>query len=205
MTIQKQQKQNDEQLSALIDAEQLDTETSQIVTHLLNDSEHKERYIRLQYIKNSFSHQPSIDVRSNVSLALETLPTHFVDEAVSLQTTSTEDLTQTSWFKILNGQKMMAGMSIAASVMFATFFSLQLINSAPNTIVHDSASNNIQNTIPSDSQKSDVFFEPSVTSPFATLPAFPVSYPITSISQWQDSDSRAKVHAVTYKQPLTND
>ena len=216
MTIQKQQ--NDEQLSALIDAEQLETETSQIVTHLLNDSEYKERYIRLQYAQNALSNKPLIDVRSKVSLALDTLPTHFVDEAVSLQAVSTKDITHTSWFQreggALNGQKMITGMSIAVSVMFATFFSLQLINSPYDSSSHDMYSNsNIKQVKPySATKQNELFFDPSIISPFAELPALLVSYPATSILQWQEDDleisqqvneQKPKIQNMIYKQSVT--
>ena len=201
MTIQKTS-QNNEQLSAFVDAEQSETETSQIVTHLLNDSDYKECYVRLQTVKEALSQQRMIDVRSNISQELESLPTYFVDEAVSLQIANTENVRQTPWFKTLHGQKIITGMSIAASVMFATFFSLQFINYSPDS-PYDTASN-VESNHPISQpkhQKNDVFFEPSETYSFAELPMLPVSYPV----QWQKSDVKLNIQTVTHTQLSNHD
>ncbi len=138
-----EQKLNDrklnERLSAFIDAEQSDIETSLIIDALLNDSEYKQQYIRAQFINDCMNEQVSEaiitnnDLRNNISHALESLPAHFSDDAVSLQTGITEDITSNSWFQALfkksSEHKVISGLSVAASVMFVTLFSLQSLNS----------------------------------------------------------------------------
>ncbi len=214
------QKQHKEQLSTFMDAEQLETETSQIVTHLLNNLEYKERYIRLQYAQDALNHRPLIDIRAELSQALEPLETHFVDEAVCLQTvqtikavqiTDTKDIRQISWFKSLNRQKIMTGASIAASVMFATLLGLEFINSPYTQVSPDITSNKtIHLTNPhSDSKQNKVFFDPSLV---AELPSVLVSYPV-NIFQWKEMETEvsqqvmkpAMIQTVTSKQVFNND
>ncbi|MCU7799710.1 MAG: hypothetical protein KZQ70_06090 [gamma proteobacterium symbiont of Lucinoma myriamae] len=122
--------QKNERLSAFIDAEQSDSETGQIVEALLNDPAYKEQYVRLKLANEHLHEQVQTSVlnsalRDNISLALDDLPAHFVDEAVSLQSAKTEDITQAGWFNRLFENRMLSGVSIAASVMFITLFTLQ--------------------------------------------------------------------------------
>jgi len=126
----KQIKYDDELLSAFIDAEQADIKTAEIVTKLLNDSEYKERYIRYQRCNDSLHQRLAIDVRENISSALDDLAAHYDDDAVSLFVAKTETVSNTHWFKQLFSNKAVSGLSIAASVMFVTFFTLQGFNSA---------------------------------------------------------------------------
>jgi len=131
----KQNKYDNELLSAFIDAEQSDIETTEIVTRLLNDNEYKEHYIRLQQNNEYIHKRPIIDVRGNVSSALDNLAAHYSDDAVSLNTAKTEVVSNTYWFKQLFSNKAVSGLSIAASVMFVTFFTLQGFNSTNSTSV----------------------------------------------------------------------
>lgn len=133
-------------LSAFIDAEQSDIETPQIIDVLLNEPEYKEQYIRGQLI-NDHLHEYAqfsplfVDLRSNINIALDDLPAHFSEAAVSLQTGKTENVSQSGGWQHLFAtsintaveNKMLSGLSVAASVMFVTLFTLQTINSDPNT------------------------------------------------------------------------
>ncbi|MCN4144726.1 MAG: hypothetical protein LC437_06635 [Thiohalomonas sp.] len=117
--------QKKERLSAFIDAEQSDSETSQIVEALHNDPAYKEQYARLQLVNEHLHDQVQTSVlnterRDNISLALDDLPCHFVDEGVSLQIAKTEDITQISWFNRFFENRILSGVSIAASAMFVT-------------------------------------------------------------------------------------
>lgn len=137
MSIHKQKKndcQYKESISAFLDAEQSDIETAQTIDALLNDSEYKEYYMRSQLINEYLQDQVQTSVlntelRNNISLALDDLPGHFVDNAVSLQSIKTQDISHTNWFKRFTENRMLSGVSIAASVMFMTLFTLQGFNS----------------------------------------------------------------------------
>jgi len=144
----KQNKYDNELLSAFIDAEQSDIEAAEIVTSLLNDNEYKEYYIQLQQNNGYIHKRLVIDVRENVSSALDNLPAHYSDDAVSLNTAKTETISNTHWFKLLFSNKAVSGLSIAASVMFVTFFTLQGFNSIsvePESIAADTSQKQIFN------------------------------------------------------------
>ncbi len=130
-----------EMLSAFIDAEQPDIETSQIIDALLNDSEYKEQYIRMQLINDHLHEQPQYNIscdelRNNITLALNDLPAHFSVESVSLQSGITENIPQSGWFQTFFKKsaenKLLSGLSVAASVMFVTLFTLQNFNDSLN-------------------------------------------------------------------------
>ena len=73
-------------------------------------------------------------LRKNISIALDDLPAHFSGDAVSLQTIKTENLSQNSFFTAdFFKNKWLGGLSVAASVMFVTLFTLQGFNSQSNT------------------------------------------------------------------------
>lgn len=149
MNKQKERKLNNEELSAFIDAEQSDIETPQIIDALLNNSDYKEQYIRQQFINDCLNEQISEalstnnEIRNNISLALESLPAHFSEDATYLQSGKTEDVTHNQWlhqfFKMSAEHKLFSGLSVAASVMFITLFSLQTINNSQS----DSLNGNI--------------------------------------------------------------
>ena len=154
----KQKQYDNELLSAFIDAEQSDIETADIVTRLLNDSKYKEYYIRLQ-LSNEYLHKrPAIDVRENIFRALDDLPVYYSNDAVSLHTANTEIVTNTHWFKQLfsnggisgikaiSGMRAISSLSIAASVMFVTFFTLQGLNST-SVELENIADNTVQKQI----------------------------------------------------------
>ena len=135
--------QKNEMLSAFIDAEQSDIETIQIVDALLNEPEYKKRFIRTQLVNdilNDSANAQSSDFLLNnslhkqVSASLDELPAHYVDGAVNLQTLSTEDVTQSSWFRRMFDNKVVSGVSVAASVMFATLFTLQHFDSVNGSV-----------------------------------------------------------------------
>lgn len=131
----KQQKH--EMLSAFIDAEQSDVEITQVVDELLNEPTYKDRYIRMLLINDSLHDQFEQSVltkklHDRVSSALGDLPAHYVDQAVKLQNVATNDVTQTHWFKKVIANKVVSGVSVAASVMFVTLLTLQTFNSESN-------------------------------------------------------------------------
>jgi negative regulator of sigma E activity len=127
------------ELSAFIDAEQSDIETAQIIDQLLSDSKFKDQYARTQLINDYLQEQvqeniPLDVLRKNISLALDDLPAHFSDDAVSLQSIKTEDVSQNSFFIThFLKNKWLSGLSVAASVMFVTLFTLQGLNSQSDT------------------------------------------------------------------------
>jgi len=160
-----EQQQKNEMLSAFVDAEQSDSEISQIVDALLTDNNYKERYIRAQALNNylhdqSQSHGLAIDSKSysgnssggnsayystkeldsklrlNISNALRDIPEHQSfdnDNNHSINVNSQTLPPQTSLlqsfsdslFDSLFKHKIMTGLSVAASVMFVTLFTLQ--------------------------------------------------------------------------------
>ncbi len=139
-------------LSAFIDSEQSDVETSQIIDDLLSDPEYKEKYARTQLINDYLQEQVQqelsfSDLRENISLSLESLPAHFSNDAVHLDTLTTEVVSQNSWlqsfFKKSRENKLLSGLSVAASVMFVTLFTLQGFNGG--ALVDDSKSSSIAN------------------------------------------------------------
>lgn len=181
--------QNKERLSAFIDAEQSDSETSQIVEALLNDPAYKEQYARLQLVNEHLHDQvqtsvSNTELRDNISLALDDLPCHFVDEAVSLQIAKTEDISQTSWFNRFFENRMLSGVSIAASAMFVTLFTLQGFKTESDlshTVSEQSltAANSMHSSL--DKQAPDKT-TPSYIQPVAVLPASYVSSTAAAIT-----------------------
>lgn len=178
-----------EMLSAFIDAELSNIETSQLVDALLNDSEYKAQYIRAQLINDHCQDQmqQSIslgELRNNVALALDDLPAHFSDDAVSLQSVSTEVVPRSNWFKLLFARgaenKMLSGLSVAASVMFVTLFTLQGFStgSSDKTFVShqisDSSAGNAIASKQSAASKQSIAAPSLIQSP-AALPAHLVS------------------------------
>ncbi|MCU7939278.1 MAG: hypothetical protein KZQ64_01720 [gamma proteobacterium symbiont of Bathyaustriella thionipta] len=185
MSIQKQQNKDQhkhESLSAFIDAEQSDNETSQIVDALLNDSAYKEQYIRLQLMNEYLQEQVQTSIletklRDNISLALDDLPGHFVDDAVSLQSLKTEDVSRSSGFNRFFENRMLSGISIAASVMFVTLFTLQGLDSEPG-ITPNMTDNSLVSTNQTNSSLNQLALankNPSLIQSVAELPASYVS------------------------------
>ncbi len=148
----KEQEMN-EVLSASFDAEQSDIETEQLVDALLNDSALKKQYIRAQIIDDSL-HQQIYDnlinsnLRSKIMFCLEDLPAHS-EQPVNIIAPDTAKQPKLSFTDVISGwmqeflqgisrmldNKIISGVSVAASVMFATLFSLQFFNSnATNTL-----------------------------------------------------------------------
>ncbi len=169
--------QPEEVLSAFIDAEQSDIETAQIIDALLNDSELKQQYIRMQRVNDHLQDEVQhADIRGSVSRAIDALPAHFSEDAVTLQTLKTEDVSQSGWLQALFAKtaqhRMVSGLSVAASVMFVTLFTLQSFNqdsglpSAATTI----ADNSGQVTLPQQNM-----YTPSLIQQPSALPATFVS------------------------------
>ena len=177
---------NKEMLSAFIDAEQSDIETSQVIDALLNDPEYKKQYIRTQLINDHLHEQTqhsllSADLRNNIALALDDLPAHFLEQAVSLQTGRTEDLSRSSWFQLFfikslkksfkksSENRMLTGLSVAASVMFVTLFTLQNFNVESGTEL--SRSDNFTGNVIAGSIQSPSVSGPSVSDQRASMPS----------------------------------
>lgn len=200
-----QQKTNEQQvnesLSAFIDAEQPDIETSQIIDDLLNDADYKEQYIRTLLINDHIHSQVqqsiiSDKLRHNVSQALDDLPAHFSEDAVSLQMAKTENVTHLNWlqnfFKKSAENKVLSGLSVAASVMFITLFSLQNFNTDEN--LDNQLSGNVAQTASSES--SQFQSKPSLINISTSLPASYVSTASAGIGendikqnyQWIEAD-----------------
>ena len=108
---------------------------------MLNDSEYKEQYIRTQLINDHLHEQTQYSIscdelRNNIALALDDLPAHFSEESVSLQSGTTENIPQSSWFQTFFKKsvenKLLSGLSVAASVMLVTLFTLQNFNVSLN-------------------------------------------------------------------------
>ncbi len=131
--------QHNETLSAFIDAEQSELETAQMVSALLNDKEFKARYIRMQLMNDSLHNQVhsallKTDVLKSVATQVNALPACHVNALQGeLHTGVIEDVTKSSLFKTIMGHKLVSGLSVAASVMFATLFTLQQFNNEPQT------------------------------------------------------------------------
>jgi len=178
------------ELSAYIDAEQSDVETSQIIDNLLNDSEYKEKYIRSQlindHLQDQIEHEITLsNLRNNISLALEDLPAHFSDDAVSLNALKTEDVSHSSWFKDLFKKsldnKILSGISVAASVMFVTLFTLQAFNSGSNSeYATDNSHSDSLAMQPESNSKSNLSQQVSTPSLIQSPAMLPVSFVSTS-------------------------
>ncbi|WP_198264678.1 RseA family anti-sigma factor [sulfur-oxidizing endosymbiont of Gigantopelta aegis] len=134
MPVQTNEQHANEMLSAFIDAEQSTQETSQVIDALLSDPDFKQQYIRMQsgsdHLHNEVVQSFSMtDLTGNISATLDGLPAHFVDAAVTLQSTETTDVEKlTAWqnlFKKVSENRTLSGLSVAASVMFVTLFALQ--------------------------------------------------------------------------------
>ncbi len=131
--------QQNETLSAFIDAEQSELETAQVVDALLNDKEFKAQYIRMQLMSDSLHNQVhsallKTDVLKSVAAQIDALPACHVGALHNeLHMGVIEDVTKSSLFKTIMGHKLVSGLSVAASVMFATLFTLQQFNHDPQT------------------------------------------------------------------------
>ena len=148
MKLSESEQQKNEMLSAFIDAEQSDTETAQIVDALLSDSDFKARFARAQLLNDSLRgqiHESLLhnNLQNRVSAALDDLPAHYVDDAVDLQPVHTEDVTQSHWFRQLLGNKVFSGVSVAASVMFATLLTIQHFDPASSTSINSFNNNSL--------------------------------------------------------------
>ncbi|MCP3850274.1 MAG: hypothetical protein GY694_08580 [Gammaproteobacteria bacterium] len=181
------EQQSGADLSAFIDAETSEHDTSQIIDKLLNDTEYKRQYIRRQLINDHLQEQVQSDInlsglRSNISSALDELPAHYCEAAVNLQEVVTEDVTLKSqlkefFIKALDN-RVFSGVSVAASVMFVTLFTLQTINSPENNdldvpLAH--SQNNITNSTSNISAAIPALNTPSLINSKVTLPAALVS------------------------------
>jgi negative regulator of sigma E activity len=136
--------QQSEHLSAFIDAELSDREISQMVDMLLNDSGFKQHYVRTQ-LTNDYLHGPvdilidSKDMRNTIALAVDELENYSSGGLLekysldNLQTAKIEDVTHYSWwhtfFNKSSENRLLSGMSVAASVMLVTLFLLQYVDS----------------------------------------------------------------------------
>ncbi len=126
-----------EKLSAFFDAELTDQETTQVVDRLLNDSDYQAQYTRIQLVSDVIQDQvhPALlknEVLKSVSAQLEQLSAYHINDSElvkpKLVKPKIEDVTKSSLFKAIMGHKVVSGLAVAASVMFATLFTLQQFN-----------------------------------------------------------------------------
>jgi negative regulator of sigma E activity len=120
-----------ESLSALIDSEINEQEIPVIIDDLLSDPKYKAYYERLK-LSNDCMHDRLNDKVLNsalvkdISSAIDSLPAHYVEDAVQLKSLKLEQNTTTgNWFSNLLSNRLISGLSVAASVMFVTLFTLQ--------------------------------------------------------------------------------
>lgn len=133
MKMSENEQDKQEMLSAFIDAEQSDVEISQVIDALLNEQEYKNTYIRMQLANDSMHEQIDQTVLNNplynrIASVLEELPPHFSEDAVQLQDVDTADVSRSHWFKKMVTNKVLSGVSVAASVMVVTLITLQSFN-----------------------------------------------------------------------------
>lgn len=137
--------QQNERLSAFIDAELSESQSIKVVDDLLNDEAYKSTYARLQLVSDSLdeSHEQQIisqKLRLNIENALEEMPAHFIEDAVNMHVAKTDNVTKSLWYNKLFENRLVSGISVAASVMLVTLVTLQTIDSTPET---SQATNNI--------------------------------------------------------------
>lgn len=134
-----------ENLSALFDNELSSTERDIVLDRLLGDPDLMKRWQRHQLTHDALSgqlHEPLLknNLLLRVSQALQHEPAHVTESPVSQETvlpansnTSILDhsghadrrLMKAGWFSQVISNKLMAGTSVAVSVMFATLFTVQ--------------------------------------------------------------------------------
>ncbi len=175
-----------ETLSAFLDAEQSEQDVARVVDALLKDPDYKAQYMRSQLISDSIHDQLHSallknDVLKSVSAQIEELPAYHIDDRELLKP-EIEDVTRSSLFKTIMGHKLVSGLSVAASVMFVTLFTLQQFNNDPQ------ATGLADNSMES--------YTPSLIQASAQLPATLVSGTGATISnrqlkqqyQWVEAD-----------------
>lgn len=123
-----------ESICAFIDAELTTTEASDIIDKMIKDPEFKAKYQRLQLANDSLQEQlhsglVNKHLPKTISTTLDELPAHFSDNAVDLQPVETGEIKQHHWFKKLLSNKVVSGVSVAASVMFVTLLTMQQFTS----------------------------------------------------------------------------
>lgn len=175
-----------ETLSAFLDAEQSERDVARVIDVLLKEPDYKAQYMRSQLISDSIHDQLHSallknDVLKSVSAQIEELPAYHIDERELLKP-EIEDVTRSSLFKTIMGHKLVSGLSVAASVMFVTLFTLQQFNNDPQ------ATGLADNSMES--------YTPSLIQASAQLPATLVSGTGATISnrqlkqqyQWVEAD-----------------
>lgn len=170
-----------EMLSAFIDAEQSDAEIAQVVDKLLNDSAFKDQYIRMQLVNDSLGEQIEQEIincslRDRIATSLDDLPAHYVEDAVQLQVAATDNVPQSHWFRRIMTNKLVSGVSVAASVMFATLLTLQTFNSqnSESTVVTIAAT------------------DPQPASLIQSQPELPISLAASASGSYDSADSKQR-------------
>lgn len=199
MNIPDTEQHKNERLSVFIDAQQSESEISQVVDDLLNEPDLKNRYIRMQLVNDSLHGQIEHQVLSDiiphrVSLALEELPVHCVDDALQLQAIRTENITQTNWFQNFFKNKMVSGISVAASVMFVTLMTLQIFDIESNAPSQTSLATLVPENVPTTSER--IHQQSPSIQVSSELPATLVSSAVVSVNnkkqkqqyQWIEAD-----------------
>ena len=150
MENKQQSSDNNELLSAFIDEELSTKDIGKVVDSLLKDETLKQSYIRQcsikqQYMNNKITVTGKIDsshiifesshlsnMRDNISNTIDSLEMYHDDFAGLLITTKTNNLSYLSrLYKVANSvleNKVIGGISVAASVMLVTLFTLQHFN-----------------------------------------------------------------------------
>ena len=123
-----------ERLSAFIDAEQADTETVDIIDALLEDKEFRDSYTRMQLVNDAVNDQIDdkllhSNLSDRISASINQLPAHFVESATQLQSASMEP-NNSNWFNNWISNRLVSGVSVAASVMLVTIIALQTFDSS---------------------------------------------------------------------------
>ncbi len=183
--------ESQEILSAFLDAELSNQEITEVLDKLLKDPDYKAHYRRTQLVSDVIHEQvhPALlknKVLDSVSAQLEELPAYHVNDSELVQP-KIEDVTRSSLFKTIMGHKLVSGLSVAASVMFVTLFTLQQFNTNPEG---SGTGINVADTAIDNS------YTPSLIQASAQLPAALVSGTGATISnrqlkqqyQWVEAD-----------------
>jgi len=190
-----------ENLSAMFDGELSSTERNVLLDRLLGDPDLMKCWQRHQLIHDAMHGQLhdqllKINLQDHVSQILQDEPVHFTEnlikqklvkqekiipESTKIEVCDHSSLMKESWFSHLMTNRLVTGTSVAASVMFATLFTVQHFQ------------NDNDETVASLSQ--------TQTNSFASSPSPTVSLPANLVSTSQVSTSNPVV--ARYK-PVVN-
>lgn len=163
-------KQQNERLSAFIDAEQSENEILQTVDDLIKNSDYKKQYIRKQLVNDCLNDQLdhkvlNTNLHKRIAQAIDNLPAHCVDTALELQSIQSETITELPWYKRWLESKLISGASVATSVMLVTLLTLQTFDNSTQQPAQTLAESN----------KQPVYAAPTFVQPHSQVPATLVS------------------------------